>query len=137
MALMAVCRSWEVQGSTNEWSLGCVNSRPVARGSQEAGFTQPTDHFLADPCMYFCRGSQISDRRPPLQTPLIYSCSFYHIVIAIALELPSRTQLAHIVYEMEVFKLRPPKRRSGDHRGRNSRTVRSREDRGGQRPEHT
>ena len=30
-----------VQGWANEWSLGCVNTRPAARGSQEAGFTQP------------------------------------------------------------------------------------------------
>ena len=25
---------------------------PAARGSQEAGFTQPRDHLLADPCTY-------------------------------------------------------------------------------------
>ena len=31
-----------VQGWEKEWSLGCVNSRPVARGSREAGFTQPS-----------------------------------------------------------------------------------------------
>ena len=30
-----------VQGLTKEWYLGCVNSHPAARGSQEAGFTQP------------------------------------------------------------------------------------------------
>ena len=31
-----------IQGSAKRWALGCVNSRPAARGSQEAGFTQPT-----------------------------------------------------------------------------------------------
>ena len=31
-----------------EGSQGCVNSRPAARGSQDAGFTQPREHFLAD-----------------------------------------------------------------------------------------
>ena len=29
----------DLQGWAKEWSLGCVNSRPEARGSQEAGFT--------------------------------------------------------------------------------------------------
>ena len=28
----------------NKLSLGCVNSRPAARGSREAGFTQPRSH---------------------------------------------------------------------------------------------
>ena len=41
-----------VQGWAKEWSIGCVNSRPVARGSQEAGFTQPREHLLADPCTH-------------------------------------------------------------------------------------
>ena len=32
------------------WALGCVNSPPpAARGSLEAGFTQPRAHLLADP----------------------------------------------------------------------------------------
>ena len=32
------------------WSLGCVNSSPAVRGSQEAGVTQPSRaHLLADP----------------------------------------------------------------------------------------
>ena len=35
-----------VQGWAKEWSLGCVNSRPVYRGSQEARFTQPREHSL-------------------------------------------------------------------------------------------
>ena len=33
-----------------ERSLGCVNSCPAARENQEAGFTQPRDHSLAEPC---------------------------------------------------------------------------------------
>ena len=37
-------------GGAIGWSLGCVTSRPVARGSQEAGFTQPMDHSFAQPC---------------------------------------------------------------------------------------
>ena len=41
----------ELQGWAKEWSLGCVSSRPAARGSQEAGFTQPRDHSLAQPCI--------------------------------------------------------------------------------------
>ena len=32
------------------WSLGCMNSHLAARGSKEAGFTQPRDNLLADPC---------------------------------------------------------------------------------------
>ena len=39
-----------VQGWAKEWSLGCVNSRPAARGSQEAGFTQPRNHLIAHIC---------------------------------------------------------------------------------------
>ena len=35
-----------VHGLAKEWSLGCVNLRPAARGSQEAGFTQPRKCFL-------------------------------------------------------------------------------------------
>ena len=33
-----------------ECSLGCVNSHPAARGSQEAGFTQPRTHSFVHPC---------------------------------------------------------------------------------------
>ena len=40
-----------IQGWTKEWALGCVNSCLAARGSQEAGFTQPRDHSFAQPCM--------------------------------------------------------------------------------------
>ena len=36
-----------VQGWAKEWSLGCVYSPPAAKGSQEAGFTQPRDHCFA------------------------------------------------------------------------------------------
>ena len=38
-----------VQGLAKEWSLGCVNLPPAARGSQQAGFTQPRDHYFAQP----------------------------------------------------------------------------------------
>ena len=41
-----------VQGWAKEWSLGCVNSRPAARGSQEAGFTQPRDNSFAQLCIF-------------------------------------------------------------------------------------
>ena len=43
--MVTVIQSWAIG-----WALGCVNSRPMARGSQEAGFTQPRAHLLADPC---------------------------------------------------------------------------------------
>ena len=36
-----------VHGWAREWSLGCVNSLPAARGSQEVGFMQPRDHSFA------------------------------------------------------------------------------------------
>ena len=36
-----------LQGWAKEWSLGCVNSRPAATGSREAGFTQPRDRSFA------------------------------------------------------------------------------------------
>ena len=39
-----------IQGWAKEWSLGCVNSHPMARGSRKAEFTQPCDHSLSDPC---------------------------------------------------------------------------------------
>ena len=42
------------QGSAKRRALGCVNSPPAARGSQEAGFTQPRTHLIADPCNDFC-----------------------------------------------------------------------------------
>ena len=38
------------QPKCGPYSLGCVNSPPAARGSQEAGITQPRAHLLADPC---------------------------------------------------------------------------------------
>ena len=40
-----------VQGWAQEWSLGCVNSRTAARGSQKAGFTQPRNYSFAQPCI--------------------------------------------------------------------------------------
>ena len=43
-------RKTRVQGWAKEWSLGSVNSRPAARGSQEAGFTQPRDQSFAHTC---------------------------------------------------------------------------------------
>ena len=39
-----------LQGWTKDWALGCVNSPPAARESQEAGFMQPRVHSLAHPC---------------------------------------------------------------------------------------
>ena len=41
-----------VQGSAKRWALGCANSPHVARESQEAGFTQPRDHLITDPCTW-------------------------------------------------------------------------------------
>ena len=40
-----------IQDWAKEWSLGCVNLCPAARGSQKAGFTQPRDHSFAQPCI--------------------------------------------------------------------------------------
>ena len=39
-----------VQSWAKKGALGCVNLSPAARGSQEAGFTQPRAHSLAQPC---------------------------------------------------------------------------------------
>ena len=44
------CARAMVQGWAKEWSLGCVNSLPTARGSQEAGFTEPREHSFDQPC---------------------------------------------------------------------------------------
>ena len=52
--------SLSVQRSAKRWALGCVNSPSAARGSEEAGFTQPRPHLLADPCR--------SRRSPPLSS---------------------------------------------------------------------
>ena len=38
-------------GNNIRWSLGCVNSRPVAGGSQVAEFTQPRAHLIAHLCI--------------------------------------------------------------------------------------
>ena len=48
--LTSVIFVYDVQGWAKEWSLGCVNLHPTARGSQEAGFKQPRDHSVAEPC---------------------------------------------------------------------------------------
>ena len=40
-------QSWAIR-----WALGCVNSHPAARGSQEVGFTQPRAHLIAHRCTY-------------------------------------------------------------------------------------
>ena len=40
----------KVQSWAKERALGCVNSQPAARGSQEAAFTQPRAHSFAHPC---------------------------------------------------------------------------------------
>ena len=45
-----------------EWSLGCVNSHPAARGSQEVWFTQPRDHSFAQPCIGICQSQTNNDR---------------------------------------------------------------------------
>ena len=42
-----------LQSSAIRWVLGCVNSRPTARGIQEAGFTQPRAHLIAHLCTYY------------------------------------------------------------------------------------
>ena len=39
------------------WALGCVISRPAARGSKEAGFTQPRAHLIAHLCKFNVLGS--------------------------------------------------------------------------------
>ena len=39
-----------ILGSAKRCALGCLNSPLAARGIDEAGFTQPRNHILADPC---------------------------------------------------------------------------------------
>ena len=50
-----------VQGSAKEWSLGCVKRAHAARGGQDAGITQPSDHSLAGPCtaLFYSRANFI------------------------------------------------------------------------------
>ena len=48
-----------VQRSAKGWSLGCVNSPPATRGSQDAGFTQPRVHSLAHPCRVYAHAISI------------------------------------------------------------------------------
>ena len=50
LACYDLCPEGYVQGSAKRCTLGCVNSHPAARGNQEAGFTQPRAHLIADPC---------------------------------------------------------------------------------------
>ena len=59
-----------LQGSAKECSLGCVNSRPAARGSLEARFTQPRDHSSAEPCKSTLMGlhTQVSHSKYDLNT---------------------------------------------------------------------
>ena len=47
-----------IQSWAKERALGCVNSPPAARGSQEAGFTQPRAHSFAQPC----KGTDVHDK---------------------------------------------------------------------------
>ena len=48
LKLVCVWRKHILQGSAKRWALGCVNLPPPARGSQEAGFTQPRARLLAE-----------------------------------------------------------------------------------------
>ena len=58
-----------------------MNLPPAARGSQDAGFTQPRDHIIANPCIAEKLGgrttvdlikmSQPRDQPPPYQPPII------------------------------------------------------------------
>ena len=45
--------------TANGWklSLGCVIRAAAAKGGQDAGITQPRDHFLAGPCISFSNKS--------------------------------------------------------------------------------
>ena len=43
-----------IQSRAIRWPLGCVNSRPTARGIQDAGFTQPRDDLICySPSLYY------------------------------------------------------------------------------------
>ena len=35
-----------LQGSAKKWSLGCAKRSPAAREGQDAGITQPRDHYV-------------------------------------------------------------------------------------------
>ena len=52
-----------VQGSVNEWSLGCVKRAPAATGSKDAGIAQPRDHSLANPCSLHDSCAMVSSGR--------------------------------------------------------------------------
>ena len=66
-----------IQGSTKGWALGCLNSHPAARGSQEARITQPKAHLLVEifvgPSSVFfrdCKTYEVMNERRDLSTPL-------------------------------------------------------------------
>ena len=53
-AIMAAeCRRAEAQSWAKEGALGCMNSPPVARWSQEAEFTQPMAISFVQPCVSY------------------------------------------------------------------------------------
>ena len=59
-----MCSTETVRDFLDFCALGCVNSpSPAARGIQEAGFTQPRDHLLADPWIarYLLTEGEVSD----------------------------------------------------------------------------
>ena len=58
--------NFDLHGSAKEWSLGCVNSPSTARGTQEAGFTQPKDHSFAQLYTDMSKKSQDTLRGPVL-----------------------------------------------------------------------
>ena len=71
-------RLCNIQGLAKRWALGYSNSPPAARRSQEAGFTQPRYHLLANTCtLYYYNGkpairlSHVPSNRKPTQTPLL------------------------------------------------------------------
>ena len=64
-------RSSPVQRWTKRWALGCVNLRPAAIESQEAGFAQPRAHLLSDPCNTKCA--------PPLHLHLLLTPFSFHL----------------------------------------------------------
>ena len=44
-----------IQYSGKSWVLGCMNSPATARGSQDAGVTQPSIYLLAEYCTHYTR----------------------------------------------------------------------------------
>ena len=86
----------DLQGLAKRWALGCVNLPPVARGSQEAVFTQPRARYIAHPCSfdwfiwssedtellffdwweYIVQGRQDQQRPPPIAWLLLHTLGF-------------------------------------------------------------